>query len=91
MFSYELMLITQPQIFWNFAYKNWITSKMLLIEGSDEYLEEKRRIYKRRYIMFTVFLIFPALVFGPWLAYLDLYANDPEKLTDDHSLCWKYH
>ena len=91
MFSYELMLISQPQIFWNFAYKNWITSKMLLIEGSDEYLEEKRRIHKRRYIMFTLFLIFPALVFGPWLAYLDLYAKVPEKLTDDHSLCWKYH
>ena len=91
MFSYELMLITQPLIFWNFAYKNWITSKMLLIQGTDEYLEERRRIYTRRYTMFTVFLIVPALVFGPWLAYLDLYAVHPEELTNDSSLCWKYH
>ena len=91
MLSYELMLVSQPLIFWNFAYKNWITSKMLLINGPDEYLNERRRIYTRRYIMFTVFLIVPSLVFGPWLAYLDLYAKVPENLTDDHSLCWKYH
>ena len=41
--------------------------------------------------MFTVFLIVPALVFGPWLAYLDLYAKDKDNLTNDNSLIWKYH
>ena len=41
--------------------------------------------------MFTVALIFPALVFGPWLGYLDLYAKESDPFTDDSSSCWKYY
>ena len=86
MLSYEVILLTQPQILWNFAYKNWITSKMLLIEGPEELRDEKRLTYTRRYNLFTGTLIFLSLVFGFWLSYEDFYLEG----INQKNLSWKY-
>ena len=43
--SFTILLISEPLIYWYFAYKYWITSMMLRIEGTKEYREMKRRRY----------------------------------------------